>query len=222
MHKQPSNCIPLFSASLQNHPVYGKKLQYKTYKRSQILRTQQEPIEHFGIVVDGLLKAEKYTTQGEELCCCYFENNDVFPGLLYYSGNQTYTYTLVAVKRTTVAWISIFDMDKIFSRDHEMMYAFMLYMARRGMKNQFLLSCLEYQTIRERIAYWIATMSELSNGDRILLPHSQTIWANTLHVSRSSLNQELKRMEKEGFFRKDGTELVLTDPKGMERLLELL
>lgn len=222
MLKQPSNCLPVFTTRLRQHPVYGEKLQYKTYKRSQILRNQQEPIEHFGLVVEGLLKAERYTTQGDELCCCYFENNDVFPGLLYYTGTPTYTYTLVAVKKTTVAWISVSDMEKIFSRDHDMMYAFMLYTARRGMKNQFLLSCLEYRTIRERIAYWIATMSELSKGERILLPHSQTIWANTLHVSRASLNQELKHMEKEGFFKIEGNELVLMDQKGMDKILELL
>ena len=56
-------------------------------------------------------------------------------------------------------------------------------------------------------------MNHLSEHERIPLPRSQTIWANTLHVSRSSLNQELKRMEKEGIFRIEGHALILLDPK---------
>lgn len=220
MAGQPSNCIPSFTTSLRQHPVYGGKLQYKTYKRSQILRSQQEPIEHFGIVVEGLLKAEEYTAQGDELCCSYFEKDDVFPGLLYYTGSQMYAYTLVAVKRTTVAWISVYDMENLLAKDHDMMYAFMLYMAGRGLKNQLLLSCVERQTIRERIAYWLTTVSHLSKDARIPLPQSQAIWANTLHVSRSSLNQELKHMEKEGLFCIEGHELVMLDKKRLEAIAE--
>lgn len=218
MVRQPPNRIPLFSTALRRHPVYGKKLQYKTYKRSQILRSQLEPIEHFGIVVEGLLKAEEYSAQGDELCCCYFENDDVFPGLLYYTGNQMYAYTLVAVKKTTVAWISVYDMEDLLAKDHDMVYTFMLYMARRGLKNQLLLSCVERQTIRERIAYWLTTMSQFSKDARIPLPQSQAIWANTLHVSRSSLNQELKHMEKEGMFCIEGHELVMLDKKRVEAI----
>ena len=62
-------------------------------------------------------------------------------------------------------------------------------------------------------------MNNLGQNERIPLPKSQTIWANTLHVSRSSLNQEIKRMEKEGYFRIEGHTLILLDKEGLEQLL---
>lgn len=219
MQKELSHPVPLFAYQCMHHPVYGKKLTLKTYKTAQILRSQGDPIEHFGFVVDGVLRAEKYTTQGSDLCCAYFENNDVFPGLLYFTGKRVFTYTLVAVKRTTVAWMAISDVEAMLEEDANMMYAFMLYISKRGMKNQLLLNCLMYQTIQERIAYWLIGMNNMTQNERIPLPKSQTIWANTLHVSRSSLNQELKRMEKEGYFKIDGHTLILLDQKRLEEIL---
>ena len=43
--------------------------------------------------------------------------------------------------------------------------------------------------------------------------------ANMLHVSRSSLNQELKLMEKEGYFRIRGHEMQDWDKKKLEELV---
>jgi len=100
-----------------------------------------------------------------------------------------------------------------------MMYSFMLYISKRGLKNQMLLNCLNYQTIQERVAYWLIGMNNLSQNEHIPLPKSQTMWANTLRVSRSSLNQEIKRMEALGYFRIDGHNLVLLNQKALEDLL---
>ena len=59
----------------------------------------------------------------------------------------------------------------------------------------------------------------LGQDEHIPLPRSQTVWANTLHVSRSSLNQELKHMENAGYFRIKGHVLILLDQQALEQLL---
>ncbi len=219
MQNDVTALIPIFARRCKHHAVYGKKLKYETYKSSQVLRSLNDPIDHFGLVMDGVLKAEQYTSEGNVLCSAYFEDNDVFPELLYFTGKRQYTYTLVAVKRTTVAWMHVSDMEEMLKEDTEMMKTFMLYLSKRGLRNQMLLSCLMYQTIQERVAYWLLSMNHLSEHERIPLPRSQTILANTLHVSRSSLNQELKRMEKEGIFRIEGHVLILLDQKKLENIL---
>lgn len=211
--------MPIFSLCCMQHPVYGKKLRYETYKRTQILCAQEDPIDRFGFVIDGVLRAEKYTTQGSAICCAYFENHDVFPELLYFTGKRVYTYTLVAVKKTTVAWMRISDMEEMLKSDAELSYAFMLYLSKRGMKNQMLLSCLEYQTIRERIAYWLININPMSQHNKIPVPRSQSMWANTLHVSRSSLNQELKHMERDGLIERKGEYFIILNQQRLEMLL---
>ena len=62
------------------------------------------------------------------------------------------------------------------------------------------LNCLNYQTIRERVAFWILGIQKIEEGDVVHMPGSQKILANMLHVSRSSLNQELRQMQREGYF----------------------
>lgn len=210
--------IPFVSQCL-HHPEFSNYLRFETYKSASIVRSMDTPIKEFGFVVDGCLKAEKYTIHGNELCCTYFEDLDVFPEFLYFTGNKVYTYTLVSVKKTEVAWMPASVFERMLKEDETMMYAFMLYISKRGLKNQMLLNCLQYQTIRERIAFWLIHVNNMRQEERIPLPKSQTMWANTLHVSRSSLNQELKHMEKEGYFRIEGHTLILLDQSGLEQIL---
>lgn len=209
----------VFADLCLNHADIRWRFHSEVYKASQIVQSRGAEIKHFGIVKEGLLKAENNTFQGVDLCNTYFECGDVFPEFLYFTGTRIYTYTLVAVKRTTVCWIPAHQFEELIQEDHKLMYSFMLYMSQRGLKNQLLINCLNYHSIRQRIAYWLLGMNDLSENEVIPLPCSQTVWANTLHVSRSSLNQELKRMEEKGYFRIEERHLTLLDQSAMELLL---
>ena len=99
------------------------------------------------------------------------------------------------------------------------MYALLLYISQRGLKNQLYLHCLGYQTIRQRVAYWIVGMNNITPDETLHMPCSQAVLANMLHVSRASLNQELKQMEKEGLFAICKKEMHEVDLEGLRRLL---
>lgn len=61
-----------FAYRCLHHPVYGKAFRYQCYKTAEIIHPTGTPIEEFGIVVDGILKANLYTVNGCELCSAYF------------------------------------------------------------------------------------------------------------------------------------------------------
>ena len=211
--------LPSFASSCLAHPVYGDLLRRQRYKTAETVHAQGTPIREFGIVTEGCLKTARYTVDGHELCNGYFEKDDVFPELLYFTGEKVYTYNLLAVRKTTVMWLDTSFFELMLRTDSQMLYRFMLYLSRRGLKNQMLLCCLRYQTIRERIAFWVLWMDDIAQDGFVELPSSQTIWANELRVSRPSLNQEAKRMEKQGYFRMDGCRLEVLDREGLELLL---
>lgn len=218
--EQPALPQASFAYSCLHHPVFGMLFRSETYRTAEVVHSAGSPIREFGIVMaGGCLKASRYTASGDELCNCYFERDDVFPELLYFSGKKEYTYTLVAVRKTTVLWLGASVFEQMLREEHDLMYRFMLYMSERGLKNQMLLCCLRYQTIRKRVAYWLIHLDDLAQGGCVVLPPSQTIWANTLRVSRSSLNQEIKHMEELGYFRTNGHLLQVLDRKGLESLL---
>lgn len=191
----------------------------KIYDASQYIQPQGAKITSFGIVETGILKAVNLTADGGEMCQAYFEAKDLFPEFLYFTGKKYYRYHLAAEKKSTVIWIPTQVMEEMLKEDSKLMYALLLYISERGLKNQLYLNCLNYQTIRERIAYWIVGMHSLAPSQSIYVPCSQQILANMLHVSRASLNQELKQMEKEGIFRIKKRELMDIEE---DRLLELL
>lgn len=192
---------------------------HKTYDASQCIQPQGAKITSFGIVETGILKAVNLTADGTEMCRAYFEAKDLFPEFLYFSGRKTYHYYLVSEKKSTVVWIPTQVMEEMLKEEPELMHALLLYISERGLKNQLYLNCLNYQTIRGRIAYWIVGMHNLTPSQSIYVPCSQQILANMLHVSRASLNQELKLMEKEGLFQIKKRELLNIEE---ERLLKLL
>ncbi len=167
-----------FAYQCLHHKTYAQYLRYETYKTAYVIHPIGAAIKEFGIVLDGCLKAEKYTVNGDDVFCAYFEDNDIFPEFLYFTGNKIYSYSLIAVKKTEVAWMPASVFERMIQEDHDMLYSFMLYIAHRGMKNQTLLNCLHYQTIHQRIAFWLLSMNNLSQDEHIPLPRSQTVWAS--------------------------------------------
>lgn len=216
--KERSCRIP-FADLCRRDSKYQSYFTKKTYQRSECIHLRGTKITHFGIVLNGILKAVDNTLDGMELCHAYFEAKDVFPELLYFSGERHYTYSLYAEKNSTVLWIPVSVMEEMLSKDQQLVYALLLYVSQRGLKNQMYLNCLNYQTIRERIAYWIVGMNNLAPGETVAMPCSQTVLANMLHVSRASLNQELKMMEKEGFFRIKNREMHSVKLEILKQLL---
>lgn len=212
-------CRIPFADLCRRNEQYRSYFLRKTYEASQCIHSSGTKITHFGIVEDGILKAVDNTASGTELCHAYFEPRDIFPEFLYFSGIKNYTYSLVAEKKSTVVWVPAYVMEEMLAKDRHLMYALLLYISQRGLKNQMYLKCLNYQTIRERIAYWITGMHNIAPQESIRMPCSQLVLANMLHVSRSSLNQELKLMEKEGLFRIRNRELQVLDEEKLAAML---
>lgn len=210
--------VPFADRCLDNK-AYRSYFIHKTYQSAACIQQQGTPIEHFGIVTKGILKAVNDSVNGMELCHTYFQVKDIFPEFLYFSGRQHYTYDLYAVKKSEVVWVPVNVMEEMLAADPQLMYSLILYISHRGLKNQLFLNCLNYHTIRERIAFWITGMHNITIGETITLPSSQSILANMLHVSRSSLNKELKLMERDAFFTITEREIHDLD---INRLSELL
>ena len=189
-----------FADLCAENKCYQSYFIHKTYQPTECVRQMGDSIEYFGIVTEGILKAVSDTVGGMELCHTYFQSKDIFPELLYFSGKRHYAFSLYAVKKTKVIWIPVEIMEEMLSSDPQLMYSFILCISQRGLKDQLFLNCLNYHTIRQRIAFWIVGMHDITMNNTVPLTSSQSILANMLHVSRASLNKELNLMDKEGFF----------------------
>lgn len=212
-------CREPFADLCRRKEEYQSYFIRKSYEAAQCIHPQGTRITHFGIVEHGILKAVDNTSEGAELCHAYFEVRDIFPEFLYFSGWKDYSYSLVAEKQSSVLWIPVQVMEEMLKKDQKLLYELLIYISQRGLKNQLFLNCLNYQTIRERIAYWIVGMQKIAPAGAIHMPCSQLMLANMLHVSRSSLNQELKLMEREGYYKIRDRKMQILNEDGLKRLL---
>ena len=193
-------CRVPFADLCKRNEEYRTYFVRRTYEASQCIHPQGTKISCFGIVESGILKAVNNTINGVEQCHSYFEAKDLFPEFLYFTGRKNYAYTLIAEKKSTVLWIPVQVLEEMLEKDQGLMYALLLY-------------------VWERIAYWIVGLHNLSPVESVLMPGSQLILANMLHVSRSSLNQELKLMQRDGYFKVKGREMYGLDEEKLNALL---
>ena len=84
---------PPFADLCREHEIYSRYLKYKPIS-SQHHLFSGDPIDAFGIVTDGILKAETDTAGGEEMCSAYFEER------IYYLN----FYTSLAGDPTPIIW----------------------------------------------------------------------------------------------------------------------
>ena len=89
-----NSCRIPFADLCRRDVRYQSYFTKKEYQGSQCIHPQGTKINHFGIVVSGILKAVDNTLDGTEMCHAYFEPKDIFPEFLYFSGERYYTYSL--------------------------------------------------------------------------------------------------------------------------------
>lgn len=193
-----------FIENILQNPLVAGNYHIGKYKRKTIVRTPGTLITHVGIVKKGYLKAITYSKYGREMCSSIFKPDSIILEYLYLSGDMYYTYNLASISNCEICWIPIEVFSKVVLDDKEFSKIYIQQLAKRGLENQRLIACLGYKTVRERIAYWILSderlLTEEESNLHVEFPVSQEAFSEILHVTRSSLNQELHKMNLEGFF----------------------
>lgn len=192
-----------FTLYLQNNEELQRDSLIQTYKRGDLIETMGHSIHYIGLVLDGMVRAIRYTDAGRKVTIAFFIPNSIIGEYLYLTNHQKYTYDLLCSRASTVLWIP----KTIFRKtvfDHEKGLAqYVAHLAERGQQEQRLVTCRSYRTVRGRVCYWLASeyndMSTLPETFEI--PYSQEVFATLLQVSRTSLNLELHAMVGDGFFK---------------------
>ncbi|HAT55133.1 MAG TPA: hypothetical protein DCW31_07845 [Lactobacillus sp.] len=198
---------------LQNVP-----LQQSTYTRDQIILEEGAEVERVGFVLKGALCVTNYTAEGFELNNSYFFAKELFPEYLVFTRMTSFVYNLVCSENAQVVWMNANQFRDLVHHHTELSQAMIYYMSCRGYRDQLLLRCIGYKTIRERLSFWLLGIHQ-KDGDYVPIPFSQQILADLIHVSRSSLNHELKQLAEEQIVTHDGQFLHIQNRAALSALL---
>ena len=187
------------------------------YKVNELIHRNGDPIDRIGILISGSLKATNYSIEGKEVDTFYFFSVDCFPMYLIYGGQNYYPYNVYSFKRSKMIW---FDRERFLSiveSDPQLLKNILCMISNYTCYNKLLLGASQYYKVSQRIAYWL--LESCSGKEYVEIPSSQEVLSNLLMVNRSSLNQELKKLEKSGLIHVDHRKIYIEDSEALDLLL---
>ncbi len=196
--------------------------QRKSYEPNEVVFRKGDSLKYFCIIEKGLLKSSEYTNGGKEMSSSYFYHEkdmgtdypfaiDAFPFYLIYGGMGKHTMDTYSVKSSTIIKIPIDELKPIVESDPVFMKNVLMFVSEFACYSQIMLRAVEYRRVEERLAYWMLNVNESRNNIRI--PYSQEVLAGMLHVSRSSLNQELIRLREEDLIEINKRKIIIKNVK---------
>lgn len=211
--------LDLFQDVSENTKEKINKMNHEVsqYKMNELIHRNGDPIDRIGILVSGSLKATNYSRQGKEVDTFYFFSVDCFPMYLIYGGQNFYPYNVYSFKKTKMIWFEREEFLKVVESDPKLLKNILCMISDYTCYNKLLLGASQYYKVSQRLAYWLLESS--LGKEYVEIPSSQEVLSNLLMVNRSSLNQELKKLEGNGMIHVDHRKIYIDDQEALDLLL---
>lgn len=193
------------------------KKREQSYDANEFMIMENEDIDEFCIILDGVVKSTEYTAIGKELNSSYFFGGDSFPFYLVYGGKKKYFFNTLAVKKTKVVWLDVEELIEIINNDKVFLINILEFVARYTISSKLLLRCVQYRKVIERLSYWIIHINDPQKP--IPIPSSQEVLSDMLHVNRSSLNLEIHRLCEIGVIELRKKNIIVKDIEYLESMI---
>lgn len=189
----------------------------RTYEANELILADGEEIRDIGMILKGVIKSTEYTKNGKELNSSYFFGGDAFPFYLIYGGVKRYFFNTYCLKKASLIWVPVDQIMPIVHSDPIFMQNILVFVSKYTVYSKMNLRMVQYRKISDRLSYWLIHMNDPSQ--RIKIPNSQGVLADILHVSRSSLNQEFKKLQQAGILKLEGKYIHIQDESYLRKNL---
>lgn len=196
-----------------------RKLSYREvdYSSKELIVKSGQEINEICFILKGGLKCTEYTPSGKELNSSYFNTGISYPFYLLYGGETHYFFNIYAVKKTKLVWFKWEDIKPIIESDVVFTANILKEVANYTCYNKMILRGVQYRRVLDRLAYWLIKINNPKNW--IELPISQDILSDILHVNRSTLNQEITKLQKLGVIETERKRIRVLDIEYLESIL---
>lgn len=189
------------------------------YSKDKIIFFRGDLYDRLLIVIKGSLSAEIHSKNGKTLKIeTLYAESLVATGILYAS--QPYLpVTLIAAEDTIVLSIKKDKLTQLFCKHQSFLLKFM---GDTGDKINFLsekLRLLQFKTISQKIASYLYDLYERENSPEFQLPYSMEQLSEVFGIARPSLSRVFSQMCEEGYFIKDGKQIIIKDLESLKELV---
>ena len=189
------------------------------YDKGEIVFHLMEDANRIGVVLEGRVQAQKPFPNGSQINVSIRNPGELIGPAAVFSRNQKYPCDVVSLEPVTIMMFRREDILLLLQKDLRIMKNFMSELATATFMLQQRLELLSYSGIAQKAAFYLLIHTRQSGKNVIRIPDSVSNWAMIMNVSRSSLHQELKKLEAEGIISYDPPTVKIHDPERLQSVL---
>ena len=211
---------------------YCTKMAIRVVWKGEVLVNEGDVCTGIGMIVDGQLAMQKYTSGGDFATLALLGPGEVFGEYLIFGTRKTYTTAIEAVTNSKIIFITRDMLMHLLGNSPAIMSNFLRILSDRVQMQNRRISLLSQKSLRQKIANYLLellrdllekegetpkTARQLVSTQAVELPVSKEVVSRLLAMPRPSFSRELIAMERDGLIRVSGRVIWLLDQDGLER-----
>jgi len=222
MNNNLSNCSLFKGLKSSNLNELFSEIPYqeKKYKKDEIIAYAETEVKNLLILIDGSVRGEMMDFSGKTVKIEDIESPNLLAPAFLFGSNNKFPVTIISNNQSIVMNIQKNDFLKILQRNELVLNNYLNNISSRAQFLSNKLRFLTFQTIKGKIAHYILQIANKSGMNEINLPKSQNQLAEIFGVTRPSLGRAIREMDKEGFIKANGKNIVILDKVRLGGLLK--
>ena len=195
-----------------------KKIEHKKFKKGDVIFNEGDDSKSLFFISYGRMKLYKYTTDGKEQIISILSEGD-FYGELDILKKSQYRVNASAITDCKICTITSRDFKELMTTRPELALAVIESLTERLTDAESLVRSLATNDIDARIAYLLSSLidkygEKVGDTIEIEMPLSREDMANYIGVARETISRKLKKFEKDGIIKLQGTKKIIILDQG--------
>jgi CRP-like cAMP-binding protein len=218
-----------------NHDLFHEfcgKISIRLVWKGEILANEGDPCTGIGMIIEGQLAMQKYTSSGDFATLELLGAGEIFGEYLIFGNKKFYSVTIEAVTNSKIVFISREMLMTLLYQSPAIMHNFLIILSDRVLAQNRRISLLSQKSLRQKIANYLLELlrdqlekegetpkivRRTVSTEAVELPVSKEVVSRLLAMPRPSFSRELISMERDGLIRVSGRVIWLTDLDRLER-----
>lgn len=224
---------PLFTGL--NHDLFHDfcgKTSIRLVWKGEILANEGDLCNGIGMIIDGQLAMQKYTSSGDFATLELLGAGEIFGEYLIFGHKKTYPVTIEAVTNSKVIMIPREMLMTLLNQSPAIMQSFLTILSDRIQAETRRITLLSQKSLRQKIANYLLELlrdqlekegespkiiRKTVSTQAVELPVSKEVVSRLLAMPRPSFSRELISMERDGLIRVSGRVIWLMDLDRLEQ-----
>jgi len=200
---------------------YCSVTKVRSFSRGEIVAAEGDICGSIGVVEQGQIAMQKYTSSGDFATIGLLGPGDFFGEDLIFGSNNDYTFTLEAMTQSEVLFVSKETLRSLLDKSPVILNNFLQMLSDRVNEQNGRIALLSQKSLRHKISFYLLELrTEQHPGSvgsvTVQLPVSKEVIAKLLAMPRPSFSRELIAMEKDGLLEVNGRNIRLVDVSVLE------